>query len=469
MDKELVDVLTGMFEKQNSALQETLDKTVATSNVAQQLHGVGGLMSGQGIERDVITAMIRPRGIATTLPLFPTVVEDPRFPAISGITATHGTEPTVACEDAPTSYIKVANLTARLGMTRMDTDTIDIGVTMLKKNRGDMTDFIMRGRMLGMTGLQPAGISEDQILNIMTRSEMLKAGVNAERKLSKTIWQGTAASVTSFPGLDVQVATGQKDADSGVAVPSLDSDIKDFNYGKVDGTTPDIVEYLSSMMFSLNYNAESMGLDPVQHVIVMRPELWFELSAAWPIRYNTTKATLPTNNSVFINGRENVADRDRMRNSMTLDVNGRSYPVIVDTGIYERNNANDANCKPGEYASSIYVLPLTIQGNFPVLYREYLDFRAASSDSSLLRGLENFWTDDGVYSWAISQEKWCYKLHLRTHQRIVLRTPHLAGKIQKVKYIPTAHLRSAYPEDPYFADGGVSLRAAGALGQAIWG
>jgi hypothetical protein len=102
-----------------------------------------------------------------------------------------------------------------------------------------------------------------------------------------------------------------------------------------------------------------------------------------------------------------------------------------------------------------------------VTYREYLDFRAASPDSSLLRGMETFWSDDGIYSWAIDVNKWCYKLSLRTEQRVILRTPHLAGKIQAVKYVPTQHLRSAYPEDPYFQDGGVSLRT-GSYGQAVW-
>jgi hypothetical protein len=449
-------------------MDEMDEKTVATSNTAQQLHGVNGLMSGQGLERDVITAHVRPRGIATVLPIFPTVNEDPRFPAITGVTATTGVEPTVPCEDAPTSYIKVANLTAKLGMTRFDTETIDIGKVMLRKNRGDLTDFIVRGRLLGLTNLEPSSITEDQILNIMTRSEMVKAGVNVERKLSKTLWQGTAAA-NSFPGLDVQIATGQSDADTGAAAPALDSDIKEFNYGLVGGTGPDISEYLGSMMFYLEYNAESMGLDPVEFVIAMRPELWFELSAVWPVRYNTTKTnvTVPANNTVFIDGRQNITDRDLMRQNMYLDINGKRYRVVIDTGIYEHNNANDENLNPGEYASSIYAVPLTIQGGFPVTYREYLDFRAAQPDVSLLKGMENFWTDDGIYTWSITQEKWCYKMHLRTEQRVILRTPHLAGKIQKVKYMPTQHLRGAYPEDPYHMNGGVSMRV-GSTGQAVW-
>jgi hypothetical protein len=220
--------------------------------------------------------------------------------------------------------------------------------------------------------------------------------------------------------------------------------------------------------FYLRNNAVTMGLDPVEWVIAMRPELWFELSAVWPCQYQSNKCanSAGTNISVM-NGDANIAMRDAMRNSMTIDINGNKYPVVVDTGIYERTNVNDANVARGYYASSIYMVPLTIQGNFPVLYREYLDYSKASRETPSLRGLPTFWTDSGMYSWAIESHNWCFKLALRTEQRIVLRTPQLAGKIQKVKYSPLQHIREPYPESPYFADGGVSTRAY-SWGQAAW-
>jgi hypothetical protein len=74
--------------------------------------------------------------------------------------------------------------------------------------------------------------------------------------------------------------------------------------------------------------------------------------------------------------------------------------------------------------------------------------------------MNTFWTDNGVYSWAIENIKWCYKLSLKTEQRVVLRTPQLAGKIQNVKYQPLQHLREAFPDSQYFFDGGVSVRGA---------
>jgi hypothetical protein len=108
-------------------------------------------------------------------------------------------------------------------------------------------------------------------------------------------------------------------------------------------------------------------------------------------------------------------------------------------------------------------------GNFPVCYREYLDYNDSFADANvaLLQGRQDFWTDGGVYSWAIEQVKWCYKLALKTEQRIILRTPQLAGKIQNIMYAPLQHLRSSDPASSYFADGGVSVRNARTF-SAVW-
>jgi hypothetical protein len=468
---DILETLADVFERQNALMKEAQDavKSVNAGQTANKLHGPTGLFSTPGLERDVISSVMRPQSFASALPVLPTVTEDPRFPSLTGFaTDMTGTQPALPCNDAPVAQMKGCNLTARFGQLRFDTNTIDIAETFMQVNRGEMRDLVLRGRLLGMTNLQPSSIDEAGVINILTKSEMVIAGTLAERELSKQIWQGSVA-LKQFPGLDAQIATGIKDADTEVACPALDSDIKDFAYDLIGGSGRDIVEYLSSMMFYLETNAQSMGLDPVSFMIVMRPELWFELSSVWPIKYNTNKnVAVPTNNMVMIDGRQNIVDRDQMRNSMYLDINGKRYPVMVDTGIFEHNNVNNANCLPGQYASSIYVLPLTIQGNFPVLYREYMDFRAADSNSTLLKGMQTFWTDNGIYSWAIEENKWCYKLALRTKQRIVLRAPHLAGKLQRVKYVPLQHVRSAYPGDPYNFSGGVSMRSF-TPGKSVWG
>lgn len=438
-----------------SQVAENLNKASDTPD-ALPMHGQGGLLSGQGIDRDVITAMVRPSGVGRILPLIPSIYENPTFATILGIVENSADRPEQPCADAPSGYMKGAELTAAFGLVRKDTSTIDIYKTMLLKNRGDMTDLVLRGRLLGENNLTPAGINDSGVLEIMTKSEMVNAAVRAERTLSRDIWQGTGIN-PQFRGLDTLIATGLVDWRTGTLAPALDSDIKDFGSDAVDGSGRDIVEYLSAMEFYLRSNAVNMGLDPVSWVVVMRPELWFELSAVWPCRYLTSRCTMQNDNGmVVINDNVNVTARDNMRNGMYIDINGNRYPVITDTGINESTVAGS-----GEYTSSVYFVPMTINGNMPVTYREYLDYRAASSNLQLLRGTESFWTDDGVYGWSITDEKgWCYQLHLRSEQRIILRTPQLAGKIQNVKYAPLQHIRTPYPGDPYFLDGGVSTRPA---------
>lgn len=440
-------------------ITDNLEKAASTQN-ATPLHGQGGLLSGQGIERDVITAMMRPYGIGSVLPLIPSVYENPVYATILGIMEDSSERPTEACEDAPAGYLKGAELTAAFGLVRKDTRTIDIYKTQLLKNRGDLTDLQLRGQMLGMSGMGIQNMSQADMLTVLTKSEMINAGVRAERTLSRDLWQGTGTA-PQFRGLDTLIATGLVDFRTGALAPALDSDIKDFNYNAVDSATEDIVEYVSMLEFYLKNNAMGMGLDPATWAIAMRPELWFELSAVWPCRYLSNRCTNAGGTGVtVINDNVNVALRDAMRNQMFIDINGNRYPVVVDTGIYEQYWANDEDLAEGEYASSIYFVPLTITGGFPVTYREYLDYRAADSNASLLRGTENFWTDDGIFGWSVTDTQgWCYQLHLRSEQRVILRTPQLAGKIQNVKYSPLQHIRSPYPDDTYFKDGGVSLRA----------
>jgi len=360
--------------------------------------------------------------------------------------------------------MKGANLTARLGMTRRDTNEIDIGKVMLKVNRGDMTDLILQGKILGEDGLGPDSVNDTgEILRVLTTSEMVIASVGAERKLSKEIWRGVTTNVNEFPGLDVQIATGHVDADTSTPAPALDSLIMNFAGNLVDGATLDIVTYLSAMEYDLKTRSDSMGLDPVNWVLSMTPQLWFELSAVWPALYFTHRSgTL-----VRVDGTEMVDARDAMRRGMYIDINGSRYTVVTDTGIFEQNNVNTAGIPAGQYQSHIYFVPLTIVGGMPVTYRNYLDFSKTQQDAALLNNMQTFWSDGGIYTWAIENQKWCYKLSLRTEQRIVLRAPHLAAKLQNVRYSPQSHVRDPYPESPYFADGGVSTRPS-SYGDAVW-
>jgi len=478
MENDYLKSLTETMERQTQLLEQLAQKddprmqykVANTVHDAIRLHGNGGVFTGPGLNREVITAMIRPYGLLPLLTQIPSVDENPRFASLTGVTDDIGAEPAHACDDAPTGYIKGCNLTARYGLLRRDTNTVEMDRVMMKINRGDFSDLVMYGKLIGMPSIVPSGLNESQVLNIITMAEMVSVGVRAERELSRQLWQGAWGTNTEFPGLDAQIATGITDADGGGLCPALDSDVKNFGYNFL---SDQIVRYLSQLEWYLHHNADGMGLSPVNWVIVMRPDLWFELTAIWPCAYNTNRCVdglaAGTNAGVFLDGRENTRDRDAMRQGMYLDINGRRYPVVVDTGIHEHDSSENPNLLPGEFASSIYMVPLTIGAGLDVTYMNYVDYRLAAGDISLLRGLEQFfWTDNGVFSWAVEQIKWCYKLALKTEQRVVLRTPQLAGRIDAIKYSPLQHLREPDPTSPYYYDGGVSVRPGLSAPTAVW-
>jgi hypothetical protein len=471
INQEVLNTLLQAVANQTKDANGLQTKAPASFSTYTPLHGPGGIWTGPGLERDVITAHVRPHGLASRLPLLPTVNTNPLYGTLTGFTAAGDTQPQYACDDAEAAYAKGCTLTAKLGMFRLDSQTIDMDDVMLRLHRGDFTDLMLRGQVLGLTDLNPSDTNQSDILNVVSHSEMVTVGVNTERALTRQLWQGTVA-LNQGPGLDSQIATGQVDAQTNVACPAMDSDVKDFALDDVGGSGRDIVEYLSMLEFYLRYNAQTMGLDPVTWVVVMRPGLWHELSAVWPCKYNTHRcgdADLGTNSRVVIDGRENIAERDNMRNGNFIFINGNRYEVVTDVGIFEHSNVNNGSLNPGEYASSIYMVPLAITGNFPVTYREYVDYRQAATDVNFAQGrLDVWWTDNGVYSWSLTQNKWCYKFHLKTEQRVILRTPQLAGRIDNVKYTPLQHLRSAFPDSSYHYNGGVSLRANDPGYSAVW-
>jgi hypothetical protein len=465
-------------DKANAMLMDMVTKAPAAGMTAQKLHGLTGTFSSSGLDRDVISTHVRPRGIANVIPNFPSIDEDPRFAALTGVSDDIGSEPAQPCDNAPTGYIKRCNLTAQFGRIHRDTETIEPDEIGLRINRGDFTDLVLHGFRLGMEGpgMYPQGLDPAQILNLVTMSQMVGVGERLYRLLMTHNWQGSPANNNAgggyreYPGLENQVATAQVDADTGTACVSLDSDVKDFNYVAVgSGAGNTIVTYLSMLMYFLETLAEDTGVDPVRFALAMRPQLFWELTAVWPIIYNTDRVAAATGNSrLVVDGGDMVEQRDAMRGGKYLIVNGQQYPVVTDPGITEATNITDANVPAGSYASSIFALPLTINGNFPVLYRQHKDYRRMwGTELRPLRNMQRFWTDDGVFSWAFDDNKWCFTLSAKTEQRIVLRTPQLAGRIDNVLYSPLQHLREFDPDNVYHSDGGVSLRAAPSK-NAVW-
>jgi len=168
--------------------------------------------------------------------------------------------------------------------------------------------------------------------------------------------------------------------------------------------------------------------------------------------------------TTVVNDATNVDLRDRMRERLVLTVNGREYPVVLCDGMTEEHGDPaypdySDDLESGEYASDIMFLPLSVRGGMKTLYWEHMDYSKTTPEIALSRSGNDFWTDGGRFFWTAERMKWCYTMSAKIEPRIILRTPHIAGRLDNVKYSPLRHLRSPFYGDPYFVKGGVSSRA----------
>lgn len=474
---ELIALLNTAAALKGGGLHLKTETVAHPYNSAQLLYGATGLFSSVALDNTVISTHITPMGLGASIPAVPGSIDNPLFPFLTGVSDDYGSEPIYKCDDAPKNYMKGGMLTAAWGRVSRMTETIEV-TELLHDIRGVNTNLRLLGNMLGNDTLIGREFDGNP-LDTEVAAQMVGVGVALERKLAKILWSGTPTNNTAgggykeFPGLDSQIATGQVDAETGTALPSADSTIFDFNYNMVDGTVLDIVDYIASTEYFLRDLADRTGLSPVQWVIVMRPDLWHELTAVWPCRYMTTGCGFGgvTGASVNVDGRDMVGLRDSMRTNMSITVNGRTLPVVVDDGITEKNNQTNAQIPAGHYASSIYFVPLTVRGAFRTLYWEFIDYRRIRTKLLPMGAGASklpFWTDSGRFLWTMDFYKTCFELMATIEPRVVLRTPHLAAKIQNIRYTTVKKTRDWDPDSPYWVDGGVSLRAAPATLSHVW-
>lgn len=451
-------------------------KAPANYNTAQLLQQPGGIWNVAGMDNMVVSTHIAPQGLGSVLPAFPDDEDDPRFGFLFGFSDDIGSEPTYPCEDAPTGYMKMGTLTAAFGRIVRQTDTIEIDAT-LHKQRGAVMNLAMMNEMLSQGSIVNPEPNRN-VLDTVTNAQMAMVGVRMERVMAKLLWRGSPANNTAgggyreFPGLDNQIATGHLDAENGTAIPSADSYIDDFLYNAVDGTTLDIVERLSYMEYFLDDLATRTNMNPMTWALVMRPQLFFELTAVWACRYLSNRCSDFSSGAqlVSVNDDTAVQMRDAMRNGKYLIVNGKQIPVVLDDGIVEKTNTDEASIPSGQFASSIYMVPLRAKGSFPVTYWQYIDYRNIQAQLAALgAGQRNvpFWTDGGTLLWVYRENGYCFDLQAKIEPRCVLRTPHLAGKIQNIRYSPLRHLRDFDAESPYWVNGGTSVGTK-TQGYAVW-
>jgi hypothetical protein len=343
-------------------------------------------------------------------------------------------------------------------------------------NRAEFTDLMLWNDPLGNVGgnsiTNPSSTPGSLQITNEASVRFAEVGMKFQNKLMRQLWDGNPANNTGgggyreFNGLDILISTGHTDAVTGVSCPTLDSTIMNAAFLAVtDVSAPatSIINRLTYMLRSLRNLASRTGLDPVQHVLVMREELFYELTAVWPCNYLTYRCMTMSNTGATYVGDpgDAIAMRDAMRQGSYIIVDGVQYPVAIDDGMAELTNADNGSIPVGSFASDIVILPMTVQGNKASLFWEYFDFSgpmaafngAVQAAMPLVQNF--FWTDGGQYIWHMKPPtNWCVQWLGLIEPRVILLTPHLAGRINNIVYTPLLNVRDAYSDQPNYVNGG---------------
>lgn len=462
-------------------------KAATGTPASPYMHGPGGLFGVAGIDRDVFSTRIQARGLAARLAAYGDVYMNPLFAYITGYLDVTGTNPSGVCDTPQTAgSLKSCLQTAVFGRKSFQTREMEMNRVGQLINRGEFIDLnVVNDPLVPQIGgaIFPSLAAADQMLagrEMLAR--MLEVGIGFSNWLLRQLYVGNPANNTAgggykeFPGLDILIGTNKVDALTGTDCPSLDSDIKSFNHGRVDTITTgnDIVNVVTYMARYLKHNAEMMGFGETKWVISMRGDLFYELTAVWPCSYLTYRCSFRTQDGTVItnvSATDQVALRDAMRAGRYLLIDGEQWEVVIDDGILENNRSSNPTLIPiGGYESDIYFVPLTVRGNVPVTYWQYFDYNKGSIQAAQDAHYTNeFWTDGGKYFWVKEANlRWCTLLSAKIEPRVILRTPQLAGRIQDVVYVPLQHVRDAIPGDYYFVNGGVSTARAAPSYYSDW-
>jgi hypothetical protein len=448
--------------------------TPAGTPVGPYMHGPNGLWSMTGVERNIISTRVQPRGLAGAIPARGSLTLNPLFPYLTGFLQGSGTNPTGVCDDFPVAGpMKNCLQTADFGRYGRMTREIDITWPGRTINRGELMDLNVVNDPLLAPDFNGNGILQPNVGPASLNQELLmrfvEVGIEFQNLLARQLYTGNPANNTSgggykeFPGLDLLIGTNKKDALTGTACPSLNSLIMDYQYRMTNDTSSfgDIVRVLSYMYRMMKTNASNMNLDPSTWAIVMRESMFYELTAVWPCSYMTygCGARDTTFNSLNLDAGDMVQMRDTLRNGQYLLIDGQQVPVILDDAIFENSSTTTNRLTAGKFASDIYIIPLSVKGMAGV-YWEFVDYQQTAMQTAAQGNISQYyWTDGGRYLWHAKPPKnFCAQYVAIIEPRIIFPFPHLAAKLRNVAYQPLIHTRDPFPTDSYFVNGGVTSR-----------
>ena len=447
------------------ALLNAMASGIATKDAGTaagvQLHGPGGLLATPGLSKQIVNAAIMPRGIAGRLPVRASIDTNEIFAIFTGQLTSTGIEPTAACAEWPmVGQFKVCKQQHPFGQQGRESQVLNIKYAGQITNRGEFTDNVLFGQPNMGDNVVAAPIDWGRALQNEVEKKLAELYAGYFRDYARFTYTGNPAVTAGsqgwmqYRGLDLLVATGKRDAISGVLCPAADSKVFDFNGTNASVNGAAVYAIIANQVTNLEREAEQLGFE-VKWALTMRYGAFWALTQIWPCVYATSGCqTAPIIPGIVSSSlTEATQMRDEMRNGRYLLIEGKRYEVVIDDTITETAAAGGA---VGTYQSDIYFLPLTANGQ-PALFWEYFPFDAGATEAAARMAPNGYFTamaNGRFLQVRQSPTHTCVQVEIIERPRLILLTPFLAARFQNLRYNITIHERDAFPNEPYFTDGG---------------
>ena len=440
-----------------------------------QLYAEGGLFGSCKHNPTLINALVNPQGIDKVLTWVGTDVENPIYEAITYIGST-GYAQAGKCDSCGKPVEKRCAQTACFGRLCQQTNEHAVDDIGLRANENVPT-MVLFGNITDAAGnvLIPQG----KELSDIFLKEIAEVSYLLRLRHSRNLWQGNPINnlggYQEAPGFDLLINTGKSDALLGIACDALDSTLMDYGSAVVGAAgSPNIVQYAHALARKLHFRINGAGFDAMdaEAYLTMHPNLWDCVADAWACLYGLV---CPAN--VGSPQRQDqtatTARRERYRAQMVLPIDGRDYPVVLDSQIAQTMvpYGNDT-----AFCSDVYMITTRVGGKL-VTFGEFQDFNKTAG-AALAWFRKQFGaaqqitiTDGGRF--IIGGDTYgglCVDARILVKTRPKMLMPWTSGRIQNVCCSP---LGGSYPDPTgsggtYELDGGVSVSPENYLYGDCW-
>jgi len=439
-------------------------------------YGPSGLFTRHDWDNPVISTVVGPlMGVADSLPIINDMADigdkfggaDAVFESfITGVSAgsldDFANQPTQPCQSGPKGGLlefgTIVNTSGNYKASTLEVEIHRAGRVATKQTA--RTVQLLNAFPMGIFATSSGTPSLGNAINNELAKRIWEMFLSFQRMIGERVFIGSPANnngeARDIVGLDMHINSGNKrDATNGNLITAANSVV--FNFGNALVSTTNLMRYIEAADAQVIHRARQQKLGIPSYEIAMHPVLWQELSEYVPVeKYEKVLAYLNnmTNGRGIVDARDVYNERDAIRSSLMLPVNGRFIKVVLDDTIAESSS------KPGgkpTYASTVYGIPLTILNGYPVTFWEFFNF--ANAQAVAIQQIANgfAWsTDGGMFAWAADFARGCLELGITFSPRLRMRTPQLAWRIDSVACQPLTHFDSWDPTSDYFTGSGMT-------------